>query len=299
MKANLAVLEVLDRLRSDRRSASAEEQAALARWSGWGSLPQVFDEANDAYAAAREQARRLLGDETAWAAARRTTLNAHYTPAEVAAAMWRVVGDLGFVGGRVLEPGCGSGNFVGLAPDGCEITGIEADATTAAVARHLYGARATIRTERFESFSAPDGHFDLVIGNVPFAKVTPHDPRYNRSRHALHNYFIVKSLHLTRPGGLVALLTSRYTLDARNPAARREIDTLADLVGAVRFPAGAFSEASGTEVVCDLVVLRRRFDDAQRRGPSWSLTVPAPEGRRARRSAPARDTCLDGRPGAR
>ncbi len=276
MKANLAVLEVLDRLRSDRRSASAEEQAALARWSGWGSLPQVFDEANDAYAAAREQARRLLGDETAWTAARRTTLNAHYTPAEVTAAMWRVVGDLGFVGGRVLEPGCGSGNFVGLAPDGCEITGVEADATTAAVARHLYGARATIRAERFESFSAPDGHFDLVIGNVPFAKVTPHDPRHNRSRLALHNYFIVKSLELTRPGGLVVVLTSRYTADARNPAARREIDARADLVGALRFPAGAFMASAGTEVVSDLLVLRRRGDGDDRRGHRWMATVPAP-----------------------
>ena len=147
----------------------------------------------------------------------------------------------------MLEPGCGSGNFVGLAPDGCEITGVEADSTTAAVARHLYGARATIRAERFESFVAPDGHFDLVIGNVPFAKVTPHDPRHNRSRLALHNYFIVKSLDLTRPGGLVAVLTSRYTADARNPAARREIEARADLVGALRFPAGAFMDSAGTD----------------------------------------------------
>ena len=272
------MLEVLDRLRSDRRSPSAEEQAVLARWSGWGSLPQVFDEANDAYAAAREQARRLLGDEAAWTAARRTTLNAHYTPAEVAAAMWRVVGNLGFAGGRVLEPGCGSGNFIGLAPDGCEITGVEADATTASVARHLYGARATIRAERFESFLAPEGHFDLVIGNVPFAKVTPHDPRHNRSRLALHNYFIVKSLQLTRPGGLVAVLTSRYTADARNPAARRQIDARADLVGALRLPAGAFMESAGTEVVSDLLVLRRRGDGDDRRGHRWMVTVPAPVG---------------------
>ncbi|MGI8808932.1 MAG: DEAD/DEAH box helicase family protein, partial [Acidimicrobiales bacterium] len=276
LKANLAALEVLDRLRTERRNASAEEQSALARWSGWGSLPKVFDEANADYAPAREQARRLLGDEAAWTAARRTTLNAHYTPAEVVAAMWRAVGDLGFTGGQVLEPGCGSGNFVGLAPDGCEITGVEADATTAAVARHLYGARATIRAERFESFTAPDGHFDLVIGNVPFAKVTPHDPRYNRSRLGLHNYFIVKSLELTRPGGLVAVLTSRYTADARNPAARREIDARADLVGALRFPARAFMGSAGTEVVIDLLVLRRRGEGNDRRGHEWTTTVPAP-----------------------
>ena len=276
MKANLAALKVLDRLRTERRNASAEEQSVIARWSGWGSLPQVFDEANDAYAAAREQARRLLGDEAAWTAARRTTLNAHYTPAEVVSAVWRAVGDLGFAGGRVLEPGCGSGNFVGLAPDSCEITGVEADATTAAVARHLYGARATIRAERFESFVAPDEHFDLVIGNVPFAKVTPHDPRHNRSRLALHNYFIVKSLELTRPGGLVAVLTSRYTADARNPTARREIEARGDLIGALRFPAGAFMGSAGTAVVSDLLVLRRRGDSEDRRGRRWTTTVPAP-----------------------
>jgi N12 class adenine-specific DNA methylase len=115
-----------------------------------------------------------------------------------------------------------------------------------------------------------------VIGNVPFAKVTPHDPRHNRRRHTLHNYFICKSLHLTRPGGMVVVLTSRYTLDARNPAARREMDTLADLVGAMRLPAGAFAESSGTDVVCDMIVLRRRPDGHARAGPPWVATVPAP-----------------------
>jgi N12 class adenine-specific DNA methylase len=269
-------LEVLDRLRTERRAATDVERAELARWSGWGSLPHLFDETDHTHAEAREQARRLLGDEEAWAAARRTTLNAHYTPAEVVGAMWRAVGELGFAGGRVLEPGCGSGNFIGFAPESCEITGVEADATTAAIAHHLYGARATIRAERFESFVAPDGHFDLVIGNVPFAKVTPHDPRHNRARLALHNYFIVKSLELTRPGGIVAVLTSRYTADARSPSARREIESRADLVGALRFLAGAFMATAGTEVVSDLLVLRRRPEGEEPRGHSWAMTVPAP-----------------------
>ncbi len=276
LAANLAALEVLDRLETERRSAQAGEQAVLARWSGWGSLPQVFDEANGDFAEHRARARRLLGSDEAWAEARRTTLNAHYTSAEVVAAMWDLVGRLGFSGGWVLEPGCGSGNFIGFAPEGCSVTGVEADRTTAAVARHLYGARAGVHHGRFESFGAPEASFDLVIGNVPFAKVTPHDPRHNRSRLGLHNYFIVKSLHLTRPGGLVAVLTSRYTLDARSPAARREMEALADLVGAVRFPARAFAASSGTEVVCDLVVLRRRPDGAEPAGPSWTSTVPAP-----------------------
>ncbi|MDP9420723.1 MAG: methyltransferase domain-containing protein, partial [Actinomycetota bacterium] len=203
-------------------------------------------------------------------------LNAHYTSAEVVQAAWRAVGELGFAGGTVLEPGCGSGNFLGFAPAGARLVGVELDPVTATVARHLYGTRAEIRTGRFEDFAAPDASFDLAIGNVPFAKVTPHDVRHNRGRHALHNYFLLKALHLVRPGGLVALLTSRYTLDARNPGARRELAALADLVGAVRLPAGAFWQSSGTEVVCDLVVLRRRGASEEPNGPAWARSVPAP-----------------------
>jgi N12 class adenine-specific DNA methylase len=192
--------------------------------------------------------------------------------------MWGLVGDLGFDEGEVLEPGCGSGNFIGLAPPGARLTGVELDATTAAVTRHLYGERATIHTGPFESLGDPDGRYDLVIGNVPFAKVSPYDRRHNQGRHALHNYFLLKSLHLTRPGGLVAALTSRYTLDAHNPAARAEMAELADLVGAVRLPAGAFRESSGTDVVTDLVVLRRR--EARRRpaGLAWLRTQPLAAG---------------------
>lgn len=190
--------------------------------------------------------------------------------------MWSLVRDLGFETGRVLEPGCGSGNFIGFAPEGCDLVGIEADTTTAEIASHLYRGRATIHAQRFEHYTPADASFDVVIGNVPFAKVTPHDPRHNRARHTLHNYFIVKSVHLTRPGGLVALLTSRYTLDGRNPTARREIDALADLVGAVRLPSGAFRESAGTDVVCDLLVLRRRPSGQPRRASEWLTTVPAP-----------------------
>jgi len=250
----------------------------LARWSGWGSLPGIFDEDDAVLVGARERARGLLGDEAAWAAARRTTLNAHYTPATVVSAVWGLVAELGFEAGRVLEPGCGSGNLIGLAPAGAEVTGVEMDPATAAAARHLYGARADIRTGRFEDFEAPEGHFDLVIGNVPFAKVTPHDPRHNPHRLGLHNYFIAKSLALVRPGGLVAVITSRYTADAANPAARRVLAERADLVGAVRFPAGAFRASAGTDVVCDLVVLRRRAPGETPRGLAWLRTVDAPVG---------------------
>jgi SAM-dependent methyltransferase len=259
----------------------------LARWSGWGAIPKVFDESNDRYAEQRETLRRLLGSDQAWAQARRTTLNAHYTSAEVAAAMWSTLGDLGLTEGRVLEPGCGSGVFLGLAPEGAEVVGVELDATTARVADHLYGARAEIHEGGFEEFAEPDGSFDAVIGNVPFGKIAPYDPRHNRSGHTLHNYFLVKSLRLTRPGGLVVALSSRYTLDARNPAARREMARVADLVGAVRLPERTFAGAAGTDVVTDLLVLRRRQPGTSPEGPAWTGTVPldladvAPEARDA------------------
>jgi N12 class adenine-specific DNA methylase len=235
----------------------------------------VFDDASERFAVERAELRRLLVTEEAWAQARRTTLNAHYTSASVVQAMWGAATALG-VGDdvRVLEPGCGSGNFVGFAPPGATVTGVELDATTAEIAQHLYGARATIHNSGFEELRIPDGSVDLVIGNVPFAKVTPHDPRHNRGRHALHNYFLLKSLHLTRPGGLVVALTSRYTLDARNPAARREMASLADLVGAVRLPERAFAQSSGTDVVVDLVVLRRRLPGAEPTGPAWERVEP-------------------------
>ena len=255
--------------------AEPADQAVLARWSGWGSLPQVFDDRRTDSANERETVRRLLATDDAWNEARRTTLNAHYTPAPVIQAIWKTVGDLGFDGGRVLEPGCGSGNFIGLAPSGCDLIGVEADRTTAQVARHLYRPVATIHATRFEHLDLDDGSFDLAIGNVPFAKVTPHDPRHNRGRHALHNYFLVKSLCLVRPGGLVAAISSRYSLDARNPAARHEMHGLADLMGAVRFPADAFQAAAGTSVVCDLLILRRREADREPRSDNWIRTVDA------------------------
>lgn len=249
----------------------------LACWSGWGAIPQIFDPDDGRYADERAELRRLLRTEDGWAQARRTTLNAHYTSASVVQSMWHATEALGADGDvRVLEPGCGSGNFIGFAPPGARLTGVELDQTTAEIAKHLYGARATIHATGFEELRVEDGAFDVVIGNVPFAKVTPHDPRHNRGRHALHNYFLIKSLHLTRPGGLVVALTSRYTLDARNPAARREIGSLADLVGAIRLPERAFARSSGTDVVVDMVILRRRPPGGEPSGPTWERVGPAP-----------------------
>jgi SAM-dependent methyltransferase len=230
----------------------------------------VFDEDRDEWAQARAELRDLVGED-GYAAARRTTINAHYTDPAIVAAIWQLVQDLGFDGGRVLEPGCGIGTFIGLAPAGAELTGVELDPATARLAQALY-PHATVRGESFADTRLPDGFFDLTVGNVPFADVKLHDPQHNPGRHSIHNHFILKSLALTRPGGLVAVLSSRFTLDAANPAARREMSALADLVGAVRLPSGSHRRAAGTEAVMDLLVFRRRRDGEAPADLDWEST---------------------------
>ena len=261
LTANVAVLELLARLDEENRLPSAQEQGVLARWSGWGSLPEVFDDtANHNEAAAR--ARELLQGR-ARAAAARTTLSAHYTDAALVKAVWSALGAAGFdpaAGGRVLEPGCGSGTFIGFAPDHVsDVVGVELDPTTARVASLLYPA-SDIRSESFTDTRLPEGQRDLVIGNVPFADVVLHDSTYNRLGLSLHNYFIYKSLHLVRPGGVVAVLTSRWTMDAANPAAREAFAEMADLVTALRLPNQTHRQAAGTDVITDLLIFRRRLE---------------------------------------
>ena len=185
--------------------------------------------------------------------------------------MWRAVRALGFERGRVLEPGCGSGNFLAFAPDGAQVTGIELDPVTAGIAGLLYPG-AEIRAESFADSRDAEGSYDLAIGNVPFGNMVLHDRRHNPAGHSIHNHFIVKALHLVRPGGLVAVLTSRFTMDARNPAARREIASLADLLGAIRLPGGAHQRAAGTSVITDLLVLRRREPGRPPDAAAWEKT---------------------------
>jgi len=267
VRANIAALAVLRRVQQEHRPAASSEQRILARWSGWGAVPAVFDASRADYAWAREALATLL-TEPELAAGARSTLNAHYTDAAIADQIWTAATSLGFTGGRVLEPGCGSGNFIGLAPPAAQLTGVEAEPLTAAIAAALYPA-ATIIPASFADTRIPEDHFDLTIGNVPFGQVALHDPRHNPAGHSIHNHFIVKSLRLTRPGGLVLLLTSRYTMDSRDPAARRDIASLADLVGAVRLPGGAHQRAAGTNVITDLLILRRREPGRPPAQPAW------------------------------
>lgn len=262
---------MLVRVEQEERLAAFEELRALARWSGWGAVPELFDKARSEWRAQREQLLALIGGD-GFAAARRSTINAHYTHPLIAEAIWDLAAELGFRGGRVLEPGCGAGVFIGLAPDGPELTGIELDDTSARIAQTLY-PEARILARSFTAPSrTPDGSFDLVVGNVPFGSVKLHDPRHNVGGHSIHNHFIIKSLALTRPGGLVVVLTSRYTLDAGNPAARREMVELADLVGALRLPSGAHRRVAGTEAITDLLVFRRRAPGAAPADEDWIRT---------------------------
>jgi N12 class adenine-specific DNA methylase/SAM-dependent methyltransferase len=280
LKANVSVLELLAELDAENRLPSAEEQGVLARWSGWGgSLPEVFDDTAD-HAEPALRARELLAGRVRSAAAR-TTLNAHYTDAALVKAVWSALGEAGFdeaAGGRVLEPGCGSGTFIGFTPAHVrDVVGVELDPTTARVASLLYPA-ADIRAESFAETRLPEGKLDLVIGNVPFADVVPHDSTYNRLGLSLHNYFIYKSLHLVRPGGVVAVLSSRWTMDAANPAAREAFADMADLVTALRLPNQTHHQAAGTDVITDLLVFRRRVEGEGplELMPSWRGLEPLP-----------------------
>ena len=215
LNANLAAIEVVQALRAESRAATPAEQEILAGWSGWGAVAAVFEEKpgeDRAFTQGRQQLRTLLTDKE-YAAARRNTVNAHYTGTALARAMWSGLAAFGFSGGRVLEPGCGSGNFIGLAPLGTAMAGIELDPVTAHVAAALY-PHAQIRNESFADTQLPEGSFDAAIGNVPFGKIHLNDSRYNPGRrYPIHTHFVLKSAALVRPGGWIALITSRYTLD--------------------------------------------------------------------------------------
>ncbi|WP_448061806.1 hypothetical protein [Cellulomonas hominis] len=236
----------------------------------------MFDVSKTEWVAERADLRELLSDEE-WSAAERTTINAHYTDPLIARQMWRALSSLGFAGGKVLEPGSGAGTFIGLAPDSAQMTGVELDPLTAALSRALYPQH-EVRTESFAETKLRAESFDAVIGNVPFSDVKLHDPIYNAGsgagRHSMHNHFLIKSLALTRPGGLMIALTSHYTMDSQNPGARRAMSAYADLLGAIRLPNGAHQRAAGTTVLTDLLVFRRRLLGEPARSPEWENVVP-------------------------
>lgn len=233
-------------------------------------MPEVFDQRRADWHARRVDLLELLG-EKGFEAARLTTINAHFTDPAVAAPMWNALAELGFEHGTVLEPGSGMGNFIGLAPEGARMTGVELDPTTAELAGHLY-PQATIRAEGFEASRFPNNSFDAAVGNVPFGDYKVYDSTHNKGEHSIHNYFILKSLALVRPGGVAAFVTSAYTMDSQNPAARKEMNQLADFLGAVRLPNNAHKRAAGTEVLTDVLLFRKRYEADAPRNDDWVRT---------------------------
>ncbi|RKJ62988.1 DEAD/DEAH box helicase, partial [Butyricicoccus sp. 1XD8-22] len=267
--ANLEAIRLLKTLESADRPATSAEQETLSRYVGWGGLPQAFDESNQSWSGEYRQFRDVLTEEE-FIAARGTVLNAHFTSPTVIKAMYECVENMGFRTGNILEPSMGVGNFFGLLPDSMEqskLYGVELDSITGRIAQKLYpGAR--IQVTGFENTLFPNDFFDLAVGNIPFGSYKVNDPKYDRHNFHIHDYFFAKTLDLVRPGGVVAFVTSRYTMDKKNSSIRRFLAQRADLLGAVRLPNTAFRANAGTEVTTDILFLQKR-DRILDMEPEW------------------------------
>lgn len=264
-KNNVAAIRTLQEIESDNhqpgsgRLATPEEQEILSRYVGWGGLPQAFDENNEQWADEFAELYTLLSPEE-YEAAKATTLNAHYTSPTVIKALYQAVENMGFRTGNILEPSCGIGNFFGLVPEsmkGSKLFGVELDSVTGRIARQLY-QKNSIAVQGFEETELPDSFFDLAVGNVPFGSYSVHDKRYDKYCFLIHDYFFAKTLDKVRPGGIVAFVTSKGTMDKQNPNVRKYIAERAELIGAIRLPNNAFLANAGTQVTTDILFLQKR-----------------------------------------
>ena len=252
---NLDAIRTLKTVEAESRAATAEEQAVLAQYVGWGGLADFFDEKNPRYAELKE----LLTDAE-YAAARESTLTAFFTPPVVIRGIYAALGQMGFTQGNILEPSCGIGNFLGMLPEsmsGSKLYGVELDDLSGRIARQLY-QKSSIAVQGYEKTAFPDNFFDVAIGNVPFGQFHVPDKRYDRLNFPIHEYFIAKALDQVRPGGVIAVVTSSYTMDKRTASARKYIAQRSELLGAIRLPNNAFKAAAGTEVVSDILFLQKR-----------------------------------------
>jgi N12 class adenine-specific DNA methylase/adenine-specific DNA methylase len=252
---NLDAIRTLKTVETENRTATAEEQAVLAQYVGWGGLASFFEEKNPRY----DELKDLLTD-TEYAAARESTLTAFYTPPVVIRSIYAALGQMGFTQGNILEPSCGIGNFLGMLPEnmsGSKLYGVELDDLSGRIARQLY-QRSSIAVQGFEKTAFPDNFFDVAIGNVPFGQFHVPDKRYDRLNFPIHEYFIAKALDQVRPGGVIAVVTSRFTMDKQTASARKYIAQRAELLGAIRLPNNAFKAAAGTEVVSEILFLQKR-----------------------------------------
>ena len=252
---NVAAIRLLKQVEAENRLATAEEQEVLSSYVGWGGLADCFDPKHSRY----EELKGLLS-ETEYAAARESTLTAFYTPPVVIRSIYAALGQMGFRQGNVLEPACGVGHFLGMLPEGMaesKVYGVELDDVSGRIARQLY-PRSSISVRGYEKMDFPDNFFDVAVGNVPFGQFKVQDRRYDRLNLSIHEYFFAKTLDKVRPGGVVAFVTSSYTMDKRTSNVRKYIAQRAELLGAIRLPNDTFKAAAGTEVVSDILFLQKR-----------------------------------------
>ena len=252
---NLDAIRTLKTVETENRTATAEEQTVLAQYVGWGGLADFFDEKNPRYSELKD----LLTDAE-YAAARESTLTAFFTPPVVIRGIYAALGQMGFTQGNILEPACGIGNFLGMLPEsmsGSKLYGVELDDLSGRIARQLY-QKSSIAVQGYEKTAFPDNFFDVAIGNVPFGQFHVPDKRYDRLNFPIHEYFVAKMLDQVRPGGVIAVVTSSYTMDKRTASARKYIAQRSELLGAIRLPNNAFKAAAGTEVVSDILFLQKR-----------------------------------------
>ena len=265
---NIEAIRTLFRLEEEHRGATAEEQQVLSQYVGWGGLADAFDPGKDSWAKEYAELKGLLSEDE-YAAARSSTLNAHYTSPTVIRGIYDAVERMGFRSGNILEPSMGVGNFFGMLPDTMQdsrLYGVELDSITGRIAKKLY-PQADITVAGFETTDRRD-FYDLAVGNVPFGQYRVDDKAYNKLGFSIHNYFFAKAIDQVRPGGIVAFVTSRYTLDSKDSTARKHIAECADLLGAIRLPNNAFKANAGTEVVSDIIFLQKR-DRPIDREPAW------------------------------
>lgn len=279
-EANVAAIELLRKLESENQQPTADERVILNRYTGWGGLPQAFnlDQKDEAWRIRAESLKDLLttGEHLL---AEGSTPNAHYTSLEVIEAMWGAIQHLGFKGGRILEPAAGVGYFVGAMPkeiaEASTVTAIELDALSARIVKSLYGDYGVdAHQEAFEHVPLPPGYFDLAISNVPFGNYKVAELRnVPYANFSIHNYFFAKTLEVVRPGGLLAFITSSFTLDAGDKRVRGYLASQADLVAAIRLPNTAFKRIANTEVTTDIVILQKPLNGKTAKGKKWLESV--------------------------
>ena len=266
---NVEAIRVLKKCEEENRFATPQEQEILSKYVGWGGLPQAFDEKDYSWSNEYSILKNLL-DEKEYSQARESTLTAFYTPPVVIRSMYKALENMGLKTGNILEPSCGVGNFIGMLPDSlenCKLYGVELDSISGRIARQLY-QKSTVAVQGYEDTNLPNSFFDVVVGNVPFGDFKVLDKKYDKHKFLIHDYFFAKTLDKVRPGGVIAFITSKGTLDKENPSVRKYIAQRADLLGAIRLPNNTFKANAGTEVTSDIIFLQKR-DSITDIEPDW------------------------------